>query len=266
MPVRKLQPEIMSGEVIPFRKPRREKPQAPTPPPIFNIPAVVLVVLGVLLAVHVGLWALGTDAQVWSIYALSFIPSRFGGEAVAYPPGAQYWSFLTYGLLHADAFHLGSNLLWLLIFSTPIARRWSAARYLLLLALGTMAGAAAMLFAYWGTFTVVVGASAAVSATLSAAIPVFFGPDYRMRGNERLDHTKLRVLSFGALLRHRQALAFTALFLMMTLFTGASQILSQTAFVGQNAIAWEAHLAGFLAGIAVFYLLDRPSLSADKNP
>ncbi len=250
----------MTDNVVAFRKPGGTKPEPSKPPAAINVPTIVLVVLAVPAAVHVALWALGQEWQTWSIYALSFIPSRFGGEEVAYPEGAQYWSFLTYGLLHADAFHLGSNLLWLLIFSTPIARRWSAWRYLLLLTLGTIAGAAAMLFTYWGKFTVVVGASAAVSATLSAAIPIFFGPDYRMRGNEMLDHTKLRVLSFSALIRHRNALAFTALFLVMTLFTGASQVLSQTAFIGENTIAWEAHLAGFMAGIGLFYLLDPGSL------
>jgi membrane associated rhomboid family serine protease len=255
----------MSGQVIPFRKPNGAKPAAPKPPPAINVPTVVLVVLGVLAAVHVALWALGESWQVWSVYALSFIPSRFGGEPVAFPEGAQYWSFLTYGFLHADAFHLGSNLVWLLIFSTPIARRWSVWRYLLLLAGGTIAGAAAMLFSQWGKLIPVIGASAAVSATLSAAIPIFFGPDYRLRGNELLDHTKIRVLSFGQLIRHRQALAFTALFLVMTLFTGASQLISQTAFVGENSIAWEAHLAGFLAGVGLFYLLDRPSLHVAKN-
>lgn len=255
----------MTDNVVPFRKPDGPKPPTPEPPPAINIPTVVLVVLGVLLAVHLVLWGFGEDWQIWSIYALSFIPSRFGGEAVAFPEGAQYWSFLTYGLLHADAFHLGSNLLWLLIFSTPVARRWSVWRYLALLALSAIAGAAAMLFTHWGKFIVVVGASAAVSATLSAAIPIFFGPDYRLRGNELLDHAKLRVLSFGELIRHRQALAFTALFLVMTLFTGASQSLGQTAFTGESAIAWEAHLAGFIAGIGLFYLLDRSSLPVARN-
>jgi membrane associated rhomboid family serine protease len=252
----------MSDNVVPFRRPNGAKPPEDKPPPAFNVPTVVLVVLGVLLAVHVGLWLAGENWQIWSIYALSFIPSRWGGEDVAFPEGAQYWSFLTYAFLHADAFHVGSNLIWLLIFSTPIARRWSAWRYLLLLAVSAIAGAAAMLFTHWGKLIVVVGASAAVSATLSAAIPIFFGPDYRLRGNELLDHTKIRVLSFNQLIRDPRALAFTALFLVMTLFSGAAQLLTQTAFVGESSIAWEAHLAGFLVGVALFYLLDRPRLPA----
>lgn len=47
------------------------------PPPAFNAPAAVVVVIAVLVAVHVGLWLLGEDWEVWSLYALSLIPARF---------------------------------------------------------------------------------------------------------------------------------------------------------------------------------------------
>lgn len=237
-------------------------PAVPAPsPPAINVPSVVLAVITVLVTIHLGLWLLGEDWQVWSLYALSFIPGRFGGgEPVAFPEGAQYWSFLSYALLHGDAMHLGSNSIWLLIFSTPLARRWGASRYLLLLALSAIAGAAAVLFAHWGKFLIVVGASASVSAVLAAAIPIMCGPDYRFRGNEKLDHPSLRVLSFSELLVNSRALAFAALFLAMTLFTGATQMATGTAFLEERSIAWEAHLAGFVVGLVLFYLLDRPKV------
>lgn len=232
----------------------------PANPPAINVPGVVLAVVCLLVAIHVALWYLGEDWRVWSLYAFSFIPSRFGGEAVAFPEGAQYWSFLSYALLHGDAMHLGSNCIWLLIFSTPLARRWSAPRYLLLLAVSAIAGAAAVLVAHWGKLLIVVGASASVSAVLAAALPIMCSPDYRFRGNELLDHRTLRVLSFRELLGNSRALAFAAIFLAMTLFTGATQITTGTAFLEERSIAWEAHLAGFLAGLILFYLLDRPKV------
>lgn len=237
-------------------------PAVPAPsPPAINVPTVVLAVVAILVAVHIGLWFLGEDWQVWSLYALSFIPARFGGgEQVAFPEGAQYWSFLTYALLHGDALHLGSNSIWLLIFSTPLARRWGAPRYLALLVLSAIVGAAAVLFVHWGKFLIVVGASASVSAVLAAAIPIICGPDYQFRGNEKLDHTLLSVLSFRELLANTRALAFATLFLAMTLFTGATQMATGTAFLEERSIAWEAHLAGFLTGLLLFYLLDRPKV------
>jgi membrane associated rhomboid family serine protease len=235
---------------------------APSPPAL-NVPSIVLAVVAILIAIHVSLWLLGEDWQVWSLYALSFIPARLGGgEQVAFPEGAQYWSFFTYALLHGDAMHLGSNSIWLLIFSTPLARRWGASRYVLLLVLSAIAGATAVLFAHWGKFLIVVGASASVSAVLAAAIPIICGPDYQFRGNEKLDHRLLSVLSFRELLGNSRALAFAALFLAMTLFTGATQMATGTAFLEERSVAWEAHLAGFLAGLLLFYLLDRPRFHA----
>jgi membrane associated rhomboid family serine protease len=233
---------------------------APTPPtqPVLNVPPVVLGVVGVLVAVHVLFWALGQSWQVWSLYALSFIPARLGGgQPIPYPQGAQLWSFFTYALLHADVFHLGSNCLWLLIFSTPVARRMGAWRYLLLLAGSAVAGAAAMLLSYWGAYLVVIGASASVSATLAAAIPIMFAPGFRMGASNRVDYENLRVLQPSQLMQSGKALVFAAVFLAMTLFTGASMALTGTAFLEERNIAWEAHLGGFIAGLILFYLLDK---------
>ncbi len=230
----------------------------PPPQPVLNVPPVVLGVVAVLVAVHTLFWALGQDWQVWSVYALSFIPVRLGGgPAIPYPQGAQLWSFFTYALLHADWFHLGSNCVWLLIFSTPLARRLGAWRYLLLLAGSAATGAVAMVLTHWGQFLVIVGASASVSATLAAAIPVIFAPGFRMGASHLVDYDRLHVLTPLQLLRNGKALVFAAVFLAMTLFTGATMALTGTAFLEERNIAWEAHLGGFIAGIILFYLLDK---------
>ena len=234
-----------------------EHPSSQQNAPLFNIPTVVLAVVGVLVAIHAALWALGEDAQVWSLYTLSFIPSRFGGEPVAFPHGAQYWSFLTYGLLHSDSFHLGSNCLWLLIFSTPLARRLGTWRDLVFLAATIIAGALAVLFTHWGKMVIVIGASAAVSATLAAAIPIMFAPGFRTRMQDGSDLRTLRVLNAAELLKSTRALAFAGVFMGLTFLTGVSQLLTGTAFLEERNVAWEAHLAGFLAGLAMFYGLDR---------
>jgi membrane associated rhomboid family serine protease len=226
--------------------------------PMLNVPPVVLAVVAVLVAVHLLFWVLGPDWQVWSVFALSFIPVRLGGgPPVPFPQGAQIWSFFTYALLHADAVHLASNSIWLLIFSTPLARRLGAWRYVLLMAGAAAAGAAAMLATHWGEFIIIVGASASVSAALAAAIPVIFSPGFRMGASHRVDYEHLRVPTPMQLLKNGRALMFAALFLAMTLFTGAAMALTGTAFLEERNIAWEAHLGGFIAGLILFYILDK---------
>ena len=241
-------------------------PVLPTPAPVFNVPSSVLAVVALLIIVHVGLWALGPDWQIWSLYALSFIPSRFGGpEMPSFPQGAQYWSFFTTSLLHADAFHLGSNCFWLLVFSTPLARRWGPWRYFAFFALASLAGSAAMLVSQWQKFVVVVGASGVVSAALAAAVPLMFAPGFKWGVADLAAYRQLRPLRPVELLNNFRALIFTAVFLFLTLFSGASQALTGTAFLEERNIAWQAHLGGFIAGFLLFYLLDKWTVPASAK-
>ena len=55
-------------------------------------------------------------------------------------------------------------------------------RFLAVALVSTLGGALAMLWVYWGVFIVVVGASAAVSGLLAAAIPIMFGRPGRPLG------------------------------------------------------------------------------------
>jgi membrane associated rhomboid family serine protease len=241
--------------VIKF-EPKRPPPQPREP--IVNVPTVVLAVVGTLIAIHALIWLMGDEGQVWMRYALSFNPVRLSRDVpFAAPQGAAVWSFLTYALAHQDVYHLGSNCIWLLIFSTPLSRRLGVGRYLIFLFFSAIAGAAAMLPLHWGTVIFVVGASACVSATLAAVIPIMFAPGFRMASGHTIDHQKLRVLRPRELLQNSGALAFAAVFLVMTLFTGATMAIAGTAFLEERSIAWEAHLGGFIAGLILFYLLDR---------
>jgi membrane associated rhomboid family serine protease len=226
--------------------------------PILNVPGVVLGVVGLLCAIHFALWLLDEQWQIWSSFALAFIPARLGGEVqIPALPGSQVWSFFTYGLLHMDIYHVGSNSLWLLVFSTPLARRWPAWRYLVFLLLSAGAGAASMLVLNWGAFLIIVGASASVSAALAAAMPLMFAPGFRWGQNRPQDMGKLVALSPRQLLGNRNAIGFALVFMMITLLTGASMAMTGTAFLEERNIAWEAHLGGFLAGLVLFYVLDK---------
>ena len=134
--------------------------------PLFRAPKVVLILIAILVGVHVVFMLAGEDWQVWSLYAFSFIPARISGGA-PFPAiwGSQVWSFVTYGLLHADMMHLFFNSLWLLVFGSVVARRLGPLKFLVLACVSTIMGAVATLLTHWGEVAIVIGASGAVSGT-----------------------------------------------------------------------------------------------------
>lgn len=216
------------------------------PPPAFNVPPVVAAVIAVLVAVHVGLWYLGQDWQVWSLYALSIIPVRFTVPGYPMPPGAQYWSLATYMLLHGSWMHLIFNAIWLLIFGTPVARYLGSLRFLLLAVVSGVVGGLCSLALHWGQEMVIVGASGGVMGLMGAAIPLMYG--------ERLPHGGWRPARIGELLTNRRALTFTGVVMAVTLFSGGTGW-TGNGFLAESSIAWEAHVGGFIAGLFAFYVL-----------
>jgi membrane associated rhomboid family serine protease len=230
-------------------------------PPMFDVPLVILLVLGFLVLTHVLLDLGGESTKAWSLYAFAFDPARFIEDAgVPQPAGAKWWSFLTSGFIHGDWFHLGFNAIWLLIFGTPVARALGSWRFLLLTAGSIIAGSAAILFTHWGEMISLLGASGGVAGLTAAAIPIIFG----LGGGRSRD--VFHALSFDGYSRHRRALMVTAAMLLLQIvppwIANSSSIMTSTAYVNDTIIAWEAHLGGFVAGLILFFILRRQLLSA----
>ena len=228
---------------------------------LINLPTVVLVIIGILIAVHLGLQFLKPTDQTWVEFAFAFTPARFGPAPFPQIPGSAYWSMLTYGFLHADWLHLATNSLWLAIFSKPVATWVGTWRYLVILALSVIAGAVAGLIVHWGQLVIMVGASAGVSGILAAAIPIMYGTTDRKPGEPEGLFYRFRPLTLRELFTNQRALIFTAMWLGLTMITATSQYMTGTAFIEERVIAWEAHLGGFVMGLLAFYGLNRKNIS-----
>lgn len=261
----------------PFHAAPHSRGRPPAREPALNVPGVVVAIIAVLALVHVVRSFLPPGDDAYAMLSLAFIPARLsvlvdpsraqalfeaafegGGTQMALTrfilaEGAAPWSVVTYGLLHGSWMHLGFNALWLLAFGAPVARRFGVVRFLLLFLAATVAGA---LF-YWVMrpmdVTPMVGASGAISGVMAAAARFVFGArGAGVFGRPASDRLFAPAPPLAALLENRQALGFIVAWLVINLIAGVAS----GAFGVDGVIAWEAHIGGFLAGLALFRLLD----------
>jgi membrane associated rhomboid family serine protease len=231
-----------------------------TSEPIFNVPPVVIGTIGILLLVHaVRVYLLPLSAEREFILLFAFIPARYdpafvlpGDLAGGY--GAEVWSFVTYALIHADALHLGMNVVWLLPFGSALARRFGPGRFLAFMVATAAAGAGTHLAIHFGEIYPMVGASAAISGTMAAAMRFAFQRGGPLTGWHAHDGAAYRVPAVSLLgsLRDPRFLAFVAVWFGINAIFGLGGLQLDN---GQS-VAWEAHIGGFVAGVLLFSLFD----------
>ncbi len=226
--------------------------------PIFNLPPVILGLAAWLCFVHLVVAFLLPDRlsdEVAELFA--FWPSRYTGLGDALPGGlaAAIWSPVTYAFLHASLAHLGFNLLWLVAFGTPVARRFGTWRFLAFFAFTAAGGALAHLLTHYSDGEPAIGASAAVLGMMAAALRFVFqpgGPLHLLRRDEEETY-RVPAKPLGAMLRDRRMLMLIIAWFVLN----AASALPWLAMPGvdQN-IAWQAHVGGFFAGLLGFTAFD----------
>lgn len=221
---------------------------------------MVVLILVMCLVHFVRELLLPDDIDELLVWTFAFVPARYDAGVIAdnlVPGGrwAQYWSFVTYALIHADLTHLGFNAIWLLAFGSPVAFRFGPARFLAFFVVSVSAGALAHLFTHAGAYIPMVGASAAISGTMGAATRFAFEPGgpLDMWRRNRIPANEIPAAPLMIALRNPRVLAFLAVWFGFNLLFG----LGSVPIVGNGqSVAWEAHVGGFLAGLLLFSLFD----------
>lgn len=246
---------------------------------------MILASLVVLAAIHaLRVYVLTPEENAWVLSVFSFVPGRFTyaidptGVANAFarlPAGdgaaaarfflgngePQPWTLLTYAFLHGSWMHFGVNALWLAAFGAPVARRFGPWRFLAFMVITAIAGAGMYYLFHRFDLEPMIGASAAISATMAAAIRFVFVPGaplsaslgFGARADDRAYQQKplplLRVLT------DQRAVAFLIIWFVANFIFGVASV---PLGITTAAVAWEAHIGGFLAGLILFPLFDPP--------
>ncbi len=244
--------------------------------PMFNVPPVVIATVAVLVLVHgFRMFALTDEQDFKFLLTFAFIPARYQtvGPGTSLPGGfgADLWSFFTYAFLHADFTHIALNIAWLLPFGTALARRFGAWRYVMFMLVVAAAGGMAHLVSHPEAMVPMIGASAAISGAMAAAMRFVFlqgGPLAVLRdGREGGDEAyRVPAVPLIATLRDPRFLAFVAVWIGLNALFG----LGTVPIGGEEGqeIAWQAHIGGFFAGLLLFTAFDpvAPQREFDTEP
>lgn len=217
--------DLIYFEQFANRRGTKDKPPKPPKEPMINLPPVTKALAGILLvlfAIHE--YLLPASAHYWALTQLGFVPARLNGDMPF-----SIWTILSpisYMFLHGGLMHIAMNSVMLLAFGAGL-EKWMGGRRLLVFFTGC--GIAALLphlALNWGSTAPVIGASGALSGFFAAILIML----------------KNRQQAAG---QQANLFPFIALWVIITIGFGI--------FGGseESAIAWEAHLGGFLAGFVL---------------
>ncbi|WP_432283693.1 rhomboid family intramembrane serine protease [Aminobacter sp. BA135] len=230
----------VAPEIIEAAPQRRE--------PVFNLPAIVIAIIGACVAIHlIRVYILSSDQDFALVVRAAFIPIRYSGQY-----DLEIWAFtspLTYAFLHGGFAHLALNMVWLAAFGSPLANRLGNARFSAFFAVTTLAAVALHYVLHSTDASPLVGASGAISGMMGAAARFSFQVD-RSQGKPAFAGAPVPIRD---VFRSRTAMTFLGVWMVINLVTG---IVGFTPGV-DNQIAWEAHIGGFLAGFLGIRFFDR---------
>lgn len=228
---------------------------------ILNVPAVIVALVAAMGLVHaVMTLALNERETNEALLLFAFIPARYDvslplGEAWPGGLGADIWTFVTYAFLHGDLNHLAFNAIWLLAFGSPVARRFGTWRFLAFFAACAAGGAVAHLVTHFGEVLPMIGASAAISGAMAAAMRFAFqhgGPLALWRSHDDAAY-RVPAASLKASLSDPRVLAF------LLVWFGVNALMGLGTFTMpgmEHAVAWQAHIGGFVVGLLAFAWFD----------
>lgn len=227
----------------PTNNSRQAPPIAARASRLFNVPPVVGVTAAALAAIF-ALTAVAPRAVLWLTGgAPGLSPVKlFAGPAAS--NGVIGWlsPLVTHMLMHANLTHLLFNGLWLIVFGTPVARRFnSPLRFLSFFALSGAAGGIFFSALHANDPTILVGASGGVTGLLGGVVRFAFQ-------NPAVGYRRTLPLLDGSVLTWS----------IVVILLNASVAVVGPGFGASGAdVAWQAHIGGYLFGLIAFPLFDR---------
>jgi membrane associated rhomboid family serine protease len=211
-----------------------ETPQEPARGRLARMPRVVMLLVLAIALAHAATYLLDARTLNGLIETFGVVPARFADGDLGV--GGALAALTGNAFLHAGLLHLFFNCMLILQTGELVAERFGRSidgvwRFLALFFGAAAAGAIVYVLVNWGSTTPAIGASGAACGLFAAYLMAPF-PDWRVA------------------LRSGTVLQMGFVFLLVNVALAALARVT-----GALPIAWEAHLGGFIAGVALYQLL-----------
>jgi membrane associated rhomboid family serine protease len=209
--------------------------------PVFTIGLIIVNVLVFLYQVSLEVGGReGARAAESFIREFGLVPCRLTGSCHGSPElPSPILTIFTSMFMHGGWFHVGGNMLYLGIFGNNVEDTLGHLRYLLFYLASGVAAALAQVVVNPTSDVPMVGASGAVSGVLGAYLLLF--PHAHV--------TTLIILGFFFRVVRVPALIVLGFWIVIQVLNGLGS------FGARGGVAFFAHIGGFLAGIALLFVL-----------
>ena len=202
--------------------------------PSRTTPVVTTALIAINVLVFLYQWSLGPDDGTRFIFTWGLVPAYFSWVTV-----------LTSMFLHGGFLHVGGNMLYLWIFGDNVEDRLGHGRFVAFYLLCGVAAALAQMFVSPSSQVPLVGASGAIAGVMGAYYVMY-------------PHSRIVTLIpfFFLQVVEVPAIFFLGIWFLMQFLNGVGSIAQVEA--GTGGVAFWAHVAGFVTGVAGALVLRRP--------
>ncbi|PIT70984.1 rhomboid family intramembrane serine protease [Bartonella tribocorum] len=218
-----------------FQLPRQPKE------PLLNVPFIIVVLIIFCFCLYcIPQYLFSHQLYIKSLELFSFTPELFKADPVSF-----FYTMVSYSFMHGSFKHVALNMVWLLVFGSPLVRQFGVVRFLIFWVLTAAISVLTYFTFHQESIISLVGASGAVSGMMGAIARYGF-PSGSLGINAQNEKP------FGPLLSIKKALCSKSVLIYISVWLAADFIIGiSSVFFEENgiSIAWEAHIGGFVAGV-----------------
>ncbi|UTO28804.1 rhomboid family intramembrane serine protease [Bartonella harrusi] len=219
--------------------------------PLLNVPLIIVALIALCFGIYfVQEYFFSEKLYIKSLEFFSFTPSLFKADPLTF-----CYTIISYSFMHGSLKHITINMVWLLVFGSPLVKLFGNLRFLIFLGLTATFSVLTYFVAHPDSVISLVGASGAISGMMGAFARYGFPQGY-WGGSLQSERFLGPLLSIKQALCSRDVLVYITIWLSVDFIIGISSFLFEEEGI---SIAWEAHVGGFVSGFLLigFFGLSR---------